>query len=106
MELWNKTKQAERDDVWRYRDMWPETSGVSTQLVLGDTVLGMNLFQWGVRAETLWVQREDHNPFGSHKDRSLRCKWRSTGKRGFDRSAFRRRGMRPLLQQLHAAKQA
>ena len=33
MELWNKTKQAERDDVWRYRDMWPETSGVSTQLV-------------------------------------------------------------------------
>ena len=72
MELWNKTKQAERDDVWRYRDMWPETSGVSTQLVLGDTVPRYESIPVGECAlETLWVQREDHNPFGSHKDRSL-----------------------------------
>ena len=72
MGFWIQSGEEGREDVWRYRDMWPEAAMLSEAVCLGDSLPHYQRVPVQELAlESLWVQREDHNPFGSHKDRSL-----------------------------------
>ena len=66
-----------------------------------DTVPRYESFQWGSARWRLSGCSERITAVREPQDRSSRCKWRLR-EEGFDRSAFRRRGMRPLLQRAHA----
>ncbi len=38
MGLWTQSGEEGREDVWRYRDMWPEAAMLSEAVCLGDSL--------------------------------------------------------------------